>query len=307
MKDELVANLRRHVGHLAGAIGPRGHEDTDKLNKAADYIESQLRSCGCIVERRPFEYKGATYYNVIGSVKGYAVEPGAYVIGAHYDTVAGSPGADDNASGVAGMLEFARLTSRAPMACDMIFAGFSLEEPPVFRTRHMGSMAYARELKAEGAKVLGMLSLEMIGYYADINGSQFYPLPFMRWLYPSRGDYIAFVGNIKSRGFTKEIKRRFRACCNLPVESLNTSSAIPGVDFSDHRSFWKSGHRAFMVTDTAFYRNPHYHGPTDLPDTLDYIRMAVLVRGLYCAFKQFAAEPACERPLPLKAAVAKNT
>jgi Zn-dependent M28 family amino/carboxypeptidase len=282
-KDELKGNLEATVRFLSEEIGPRSHEDIDRLNRAAEYIEKKLLSFGCSPRRQVFTHDNRAYLNVIGEVKGRERD-GILVIGAHYDTVATTPGADDNASGVAGMLELARLAACSPLPQTVRFAAFSLEEPPVFRTSRMGSLMYAQSLKQEGARVEGMVSLEMIGYYNDSKGSQLYPLPLFRWFYPDRGDFIGFVGNIRSRAFTKRVKRAFKAHSALPVESINTLSIIPGVDFSDHRSFWKFGFQAFMITDTAFYRNPYYHDHGDTASTLDYERMAELVKGLYRAF-----------------------
>lgn len=290
MQDELSANLRDHVGFFAGELGVRSFRDARKLGLAADYVEEKLRSFGCGVSRQPFQYEGKTYYNVTGEVRGSSSQEGVYVIGAHYDTVEGSPGADDNASGVAGMLELARLAASAPFSVTARFAAFCLEEPPVFRSSRMGSTVYAQGLRAGGVKVRGMVSLEMIGYFAETEGSQFYPLSVFRWFYPRTGDFIAMVGNVASREFTNDVKRGFRGNSKLPVFSLNTVSVIPGVDFSDHRSFWKAGYPAFMVTDTAFYRNPNYHGPGDVPDTLDYERMAEVVKGLRGAFTVMGKE-----------------
>lgn len=288
MPDDLRDRLSRHVGVLAGEIGVRSYLDLDKLESAASYIEERLREAGIETRRQEFSFRGETYFNVLGEVKGTGSSGEALVIGAHYDTVVGSPGADDNASAVAGMLELARLAAESPMPLTVKFAAFTLEEPPVFRSSCMGSMVCAESLRKEGARLRGMVSLEMIGYYTDEPDSQYYPLPGFGLKYPSRGNYIAFVGDIASKKFTREVRDAFRASSTLPVESLNTLSLVPGVDFSDHRSFWKHGYRAFMITDTAFYRNPHYHAPSDLPRTLDYGRMAELVRGLRLAFGELS-------------------
>lgn len=282
--EDLKSNLIATVKYLSHDIGERSYLDVKKLNMAADYIENKFRSYGCAVKRQAFTYEGNTYYNIIAEVKGAKdTKDGILVIGAHYDTVVGSPGADDNGSGVAGLLELARLTALKPLKRTVRFVAFSLEEPPVFMTSRMGSYVYAKSLKEEGTDVYGMISLEMLGYFCDIKGCQYYPLSIFRWLYPDRGNFIAFVGNISSKSFTKKIKNSFKAVSSLPVESLNTVSLVPGVDFSDHRSFWKFGYPAFMVTDTAFYRNPNYHGPGDTASPLDYERMAELVMGLYKA------------------------
>lgn len=288
MPDEIKDNLTGHVRVLAEGIGVRSYRDLDRLEEAASYIEERLREAGIETARQEFSYNGETYFNVIGEVRGTGASGEALVIGAHYDTVVGSPGADDNASAVAGMLELARLTAKGPMPLTVKFAAFTLEEPPVFRSSRMGSMVCAERFRNEGVRLRGMVSLEMIGYYTDEPHSQYYPLPGFGLAYPDRGNYIAFVGDIASRKFTKEVKEAFKRHSTLPVESLNTVSVVPGVDFSDHRSFWKHGYRAFMITDTAFYRNPHYHAPSDLPRTLNYDRMAELVRGLYMAFGELA-------------------
>ncbi|MDP2168359.1 MAG: M28 family peptidase [Thermodesulfovibrionales bacterium] len=284
----IKSNLTSTVGFLSEEIGARSYHDVEKLNRAADFIEKKFLSFGCEVKRQPFNYREETYYNIICEVKGSDPSPegrGLLVIGAHYDTVWNTPGADDNASGVAGLIELARLASSEPLPQTVRFAAFSMEEPPLFRTKHMGSYACARALKDEGVKVMGMISLEMIGYFCERKGCQFYPLPFFRWIYPDKGDFVAFVGNISSRPFTRRVKKAFHAVSGIPVESLNTISLVPGVDFSDHSSFWKFGFPAFMITDTAFYRNPNYHGPGDTAPTLDYDRMAGFVTALYEALK----------------------
>ncbi|MGD2080458.1 MAG: M28 family peptidase [Nitrospirota bacterium] len=288
MPQELQDRLARHVGALAEDIGVRSYLDLARLESAASYIEDRLREAGIEARRQEFSYRGETYFNVLGEVEGTGPSGEALLVGAHYDTVTGSPGADDNASAVAGMIELARLAAKSPLPLTAKFAAFTLEEPPAFRSSRMGSMVCAESLRKEGARLRGMISLEMIGYYTDEPGSQYYPLPGFGLKYPSRGNFIAFVGDMASKRFTREVRDAFRASSTLPVESLNTLSLVPGVDFSDHRSFWKHGYRAFMVTDTAFYRNPHYHAPSDLPRTLDYGRMAELVRGLYLALAELS-------------------
>jgi Zn-dependent M28 family amino/carboxypeptidase len=254
----------------------------ERLNRTADYIEDRFRSYGCNVKRQPFNYRGSTYYNIICEIKGTKEsKDGILVVGAHYDTVIDTPGADDNASGVAGLLELARLTVSKPLQRTVRFVAFSLEEPPPFMTKHMGSYFYAERLKKEDLKVYGMISLEMLGYYSDRKGSQYYPFPIFKWFYPDKGNFIAFVGNLSSRSFTMRVKKLFKSVSAMPVESLNAFSIIPGVNFSDHLNFWKFGYSAFMITDTAFYRNPNYHAPGDTAETLDYDRMTEFVIGLY--------------------------
>lgn len=287
MSDVVRIDIMNTVRYLSEEVGQRSFIDQDKLEKVAQYIEECLVSTGYNVERQAFKYRGESYYNIIGRLEGKDPSKRPLVIGAHYDTVIGTPGADDNASGIAVLLELARLCVLSEIEREVIFVAFSLEEPPVFMTSRMGSFVYARSLRQRGIEIEGMISLEMLGYYSDIKGSQIYPLSIFRLLYPDKGDFIAFVGNISSRSFTKRFIRTFRSVSTFPAESLNAPSLIPGVDFSDHRSFWKFGYPAFMITDTAFYRNPNYHGPGDLPSTLDYERMEKLTIGLYETIRIF--------------------
>jgi len=279
------ANLISTVSFLSEEIGERSYRDLPKLNKTAAYIESSLRSSGCLVSKQAFTYEGRTYYNVIGEVKGsHPDKKEILIIGAHYDTAVGTPGADDNASGVAGLLELARLTAEGPAERTIRFVAFSLEEPPVFGTRDMGSYVYAEQAAREGVKVYGMMSLEMIGYFCEKKGCQSYP-PGVGWLFPDKGNFISFVGNLSSRSFTQKVKKSFATAAAFPVETLNTFSSITGVDFSDHRNFWKFGFDAFMITDTAFNRNRNYHEPEDTWEKLDFKRMHQVITGLYRAIR----------------------
>ncbi|MDI6889916.1 MAG: M28 family peptidase [Thermodesulfovibrionales bacterium] len=290
---EIETNLEVTVRFLSEEIGSRSYKDLEELERSADYIEEKMVSSGCDVKRQSFTYMGNTYHNIIGEVSPVRKdisngvrgdkESETLIIGAHYDTVPGTPGADDNASGIAGLLELARLAALKPSPRTVRFVAFTLEEPPLFKTRHMGSYMYAKSLKKEKVKVEGMISLEMIGYFCERKGCQYYPFPFFKLFYPEKGDFIAFVGNISSRAFTKRVKNAFQKASTLPVESLNTVSIVPGVDFSDHSSFWSFGYPAFMITDTAFYRNPNYHTAGDRAHTLDYKTMALLIYGLKSA------------------------
>jgi Zn-dependent M28 family amino/carboxypeptidase len=282
--NDVRGNLVTTVEFLANEIGVRSWNERKALALSADYIERAFRDAGLMPSLQEFPYDGHTYRNVVAEVKG--TSPEVLVVGAHYDTVEGSPGADDNASGVAGLLELARLAAKEPPELTVRFAAFCLEEPPVFRSSRMGSAVCAKALREEGVPVRGMIALEMIGYYCDQRGCQYYPLPVFRLRYPAEGNFIAFVGNRGSRALTHEMRDGFRESTTLPVASLNTVRIVPGVDFSDHSSFWKQDFDAFMVTDTAFYRNPHYHGHTDLPETLDYDRMARVVQGLHGAIRR---------------------
>ncbi len=272
--------LRTAVEHLAGRIGPRSWRNIRALQEAAEFIQERFRQAGYSPRAQPFRYEGGTYLNIEAVAEGQGP---ALVVGAHYDTVEGSPGADDNASGVGLLLELARLWSKDAGGRKVHFVAFSLEEPPVFGSSRMGSYVYAASLG--GQELLGMLSLEMVGYYTDREDSQLYPLPFFRWRYPSRGNFVALVGNTSSRALVRRLHRAMKDTGLIPVESLAAPALVPGVSFSDHWSFWQAGYQALMVTDTAFYRNPYYHSPADVPHTLDYPRMALLLRALHEALK----------------------
>ncbi len=280
--EAIKNNLIDTVFHLSETIGQRSYLDLEKLNLTAQYIEERLVLCGCSPERQLFDYRGNSYYNIICEVKGTeGVDNPVLIVGAHYDTVVGTPGADDNASGVACMIELARLAALEPFKKTTRFVSFCLEEPPVYMTKNMGSYIYARSLDESRTNVYGMISLEMVGYYSEHKNSQYYPNHLFQFFYPDKGNFIAFVGNIASARFTKKVKKNFSVFSSLPVESLNSVSIIPGVDFSDHRNFWKFGYPAFMITDTAFYRNPNYHAPGDIASTLNYEFMTELVSGLH--------------------------
>lgn len=281
--------MRRWIEYLALEVGPRPYSSPRLLKSVADHLSEAFRGLNYDVDKQPFFYKKETYYNVCASPRtreGQGSVP-SVVVGAHYDTVLHSPGADDNASGVAGVMELARLISRDPPPGIRLVV-FALEEPPVFRTRHMGSFVYARNLKRSGVSVRGMICLDMIGYFNDSPKSQSFPMFFMDRIYPDAGNFIALVGNIKSRHWTNEVKEAFRGGTDLPVESLNAPWFVIGVDFSDHRSFNHFGYPAVLITDTAFYRNRNYHRPYDVPKTLDFQRAAKVVDGLACAVKNLA-------------------
>lgn len=287
-KTEVQNNLKKTVNVLANEIGPRGYLQVDALNKTADYITSEFSNYGYTVSFQPFEFEGRTYKNIIVEIKGRKTPEKILVIGAHYDTVIGTPGADDNASAIAGLLELARLLRSQSFGKTVRFVAFTLEEPPFFRSKRMGSYAYARSIKKKDEDLEGMICLEMIGYFTDEPGSQFFPLSFFRWIYPDKGNFIMFVSDLRSKSFLNRLKDGFKKGSDLPLESISTFSIIPGIDFSDHRSFWKFGYDALMVTDTAFYRNPNYHGTGDVPETLDYERMTEVVLGLKSAIEEMA-------------------
>ncbi len=289
MTLDLPAYLRAVVTMLSSEIGVRTYRDTDRMTRAGDYIGAELSALGQTVTMQPFSYHGLPLRNVIGELKGSGAPERSLVIGAHYDTVRTTPGADDNASGVAGLLGIAKLLAGSAPLRTVRFAAFAFEEPPAYRSRNMGSYRYARSLHDSGEPVEGMICLEMIGYFSDRPGSQHYPFPFMDLKYPKAGNFISFVGNRRSRKFTTGMAAAFRTATDLPVVTLNAPAVVVGIDFSDHWSFNKFGIPAYMVTDTAFYRNLNYHAPTDLPATLDYLRMAKVVEGLAAAVAERAS------------------
>jgi Zn-dependent M28 family amino/carboxypeptidase len=268
---------------LGGTIGPRSYRDEANLSAAADFVTRSFEAAGYAVAFQPYDVKGRTYRNIIVERPGTQEPDRILIVGAHYDTVEGTPGADDNASGVAVLLELARLHAETRFRKTVRFVAFTLEEPPFFRSRQMGSRVYVRDLKARGEQVEGMLCLEMVGYYSQAEGSQSFPLFWLRWRYPTRGNFITVVSNTASESLQSRVRDALKAHAALPVETFTGPWWIPGVDFSDHSSFWKEGYPAVMLTDTAFYRNPHYHRGTDRPETLDYGSMAELTQGLFHA------------------------
>jgi Zn-dependent M28 family amino/carboxypeptidase len=285
--QDTAAYLRDVVTVLARGIGFRTYRDIDRLEQTAEFISGQFVSFGYQAIRQPFPFIGNTYHNIIAESRGTDRPEELLIIGAHYDTVRTTPGADDNASGVAGLLALARVFAGLRTARTVIFVAFGLEEPPVHRTRNMGSYHYARSLKEKREQVAGMICLEMIGYFCDEEGCQHYPIPFMSTKFPKSGNYISFVGNLRSKSFTKTTAENFQKATDLPVVTLNAPPIVLGIDFSDHWSFHQFGYKALMVTDTAFYRNPHYHAPSDLPETLNFRRMAKVVEGLAGAVKKW--------------------
>lgn len=288
IKMEIQNNLKKSVRVLASEIGSRSYMETQALEKVAFYIAEELNSYGYEVGYQYYQYKGKTYKNIITELKGAKEPENIFIAGAHYDTVAGTPGADDNASAVAGLLELARLLKGTKLDKTVRFVAFTLEEPPVFMTKNMGSYVYAKSLKDKEENIEGMICLEMIGYFTDTPGSQSFPLPFMNIMFPDTGNFIALVGNLSSKSFLSRVMAGFKKGTALPVESLSAPAFVVGVNFSDHWSFGKFGYNAVMVTDTAFYRNRNYHKKTDTPETLDYARMTEVVIGLKSAIESLA-------------------
>jgi Zn-dependent M28 family amino/carboxypeptidase len=288
-----AGRLRAHVGALAGTIGERHVLRPHALAAAADYIDAAWRAQGYVPERETFTAVGVDCANLVITRPGRLDE--LLLIGAHYDTVRGSPGADDNASGVAALLELSRAFTAVAPGVTVRFVAFTNEEPPFFFTRQQGSVVHARAARARGERIALMISLEMLGYYDDRPGSQRYP-PLFHWFYPDRGDFLGFVSDLRSRHLMQRAAAAFHAASELPFETCATFRWIPGVGWSDHAPFWRQGYRAFMVTDTAFHRNPYYHTAGDLPETLDHRRFARAVDGLADCFMHLAASKTLRNP-----------
>jgi len=274
--DEVA--LEGHVRALAVDFHPRSVDDPAKLEAAGDYVLAQMRAAGATPRIQEVQAGGKTWRNILASFG--PTEGPLLVIGAHYDSCGDTPGADDNASGVAALLELARLLAASPPSQPVELVAFTLEEPPYFRTESMGSFWHARELQRQGRGVRLMMSLEMIGYFRDEPKSQRYPGGGLGAFYPDQGNFIALVGPFRDFGLMRDIKGVFRGASDLPVESINAPASVRGIDFSDHMNYWRFGMPAIMVTDTAFLRNANYHQRGDTPETLDYARMAKVVRAV---------------------------
>ena len=270
--------MERRLRELVGRFHPRDGGHPENMARAAAWIAEELRSTGARVSRQPFETGGAAYENVVAS---YGPDtPDVVVVGAHYDVAGEMPGADDNASGVAALLELADLLSGTKPARRVDLVAFALEEAPYFATPGMGSEVFASALQKAGRGASAMICLEMVGCFTDEPGSQQLPYAVLKLVYPTRGDFIAVVGSAGGAGLVRSVKSSMRGASDLPVRSINAPRFVHGVDLSDHSTFWRRGLPAVMVTDTAFYRNPRYHTEGDTPDTLDYRRMAKVVAGV---------------------------
>jgi Zn-dependent M28 family amino/carboxypeptidase len=285
-----VATLRRHVEVLAGEIGERNVRRPEKLAAAERYIAREWSEQGYEVAAQRYVAAGVDCANLEVLIPGATLPEEIIVAGAHYDTVEGSPGADDNASAVAALLEIARSLAGSRPARTLKLVAFVNEEPPFYFWGSMGSGVYAKAARRRGDDVKAMFSLEMLGCYSDAPGSQSYP-PLLKYFYPSQGNFIAFVSNLRSRRVLRAAVAAFRASSQFPCELAALPSWIPGVAWSDQLSFWRVGYRAVMVTDTAFHRYAHYHRPTDTPDRLDYARLAKVTQGLTHTFAQLASGP----------------
>jgi Zn-dependent M28 family amino/carboxypeptidase len=286
-EKQLEERLRQHVR----AIASREHNvwTAPALELAAQYIEREWAEQGHAVAAQRFPWRTSEVRNIEVEIAGGARAAEIVLVGAHYDSAAGATGANDNGSGVAAVLELARLMRDAQPGRTLRFVAFVNEELPFYRTAEMGSQFYARRARERGENIVAMLSLETIGYYSDRRGSQQYPFP-LGLFYPSAGNFLAFVSNLRSRPLLHRALAAFRRHAQFPSEGVAAPAFIPGIDWSDHWSFWQQGYPAIMVTDTALYRYPYYHTAEDTPDKLDYERLARVVSGLEGMLRVMAAE-----------------
>lgn len=273
--------LERDVRELSQRYPGRNASQPAVLEGAAAHVEARLAQWGLPVESQRFEVRGQSFRNLV--VRLGPDTPDVVVVGAHYDVFGNLPGADDNASGVAGLLELARLLKGRPLARRVELVAYTNEEPPFFRTRSMGSAVHAAGLRDAGKRVPLMLSLECIGYFADTPGSQLHPVRLMDALYPTTGHFIALVGFYRDGAVSRQVKAAMAGATALPVHSINAPGFVLGVDFSDHLNYASDGFVGMMVTDTAFYRNRAYHTAQDTWDRLDYVRMAQVVDAVAAA------------------------
>ncbi len=282
------ANLEKHIDQLSGDIGERNLWRFEALQAAADHVFGTFRSYGYAPLTQEFSVGDKVVKNIEAVLPG-AGQSSAVVVGAHYDTVPGSPGANDNATGVAAVLELARLLKPVEPRREIRLLAFVNEEQPFFATDGMGSWRYARRCAARGEMVSAMLSLETIGHYSDEPGSQHYPFPFGLF-YPHRGNFIAFVGNLRSGLLVRKMVASFRRNARFPSEAVAAPGWMTGIGWSDHWAFWKAGYPAVMVTDTALFRYPEYHTAADTQEVVDAERLARVVHGLAAVVRELAGE-----------------
>ncbi len=290
----LSERLNSHVEQLAGAIGPRHLDEPGSLESTTRYIERAFTELGDPVDHQEYEVEGTQVANLVVERTGSRRADEILVVGAHYDTVPTTPGADDNASAVAMLIEVARLLHGVACQRTVRFVSFACEESPYFHSDTMGSVVYAQQCKKRGERIIGMICLEMVGYYRTEPNSQQIPPSIpqrLRWAFPHRGDFLAAVGNMRSWRLGWTFRRGFKRATRFGLYSISLPEVVWEIRMSDNSSFWDQGYPALMVTDTSFLRNPHYHMSTDTPDTLDYARMAQATIGVAGGVSRLAKGP----------------
>jgi hypothetical protein len=281
--------VERHVIMLAGEIGERNLWHPRELDAAAEYIAHVLETAGYTVGRQEFEARGMGVANIEAELAGGTKPAEIVVVGAHYDSVVGCPGANDNATGVAAMLEIARALAGERMSRTVRFVAFVNEEPPFFQTDAMGSRRYAQRARERGETIVAMLSLETIGHYSTEKRSQRYPFPF-GLIYPDTANFVGIVGNLASRRLVGRVRGAFGRHSDFPAHALSAPSWMSGIGWSDQCVFWDNGYRAVMITDTALFRYPYYHTAADTPDKIDYESLSRVTRGLVGVVRELANE-----------------
>lgn len=274
-----AAQLKRDIEVLASDIGERNLTKPEALQRAADHVAKRMGDGGYEVTRLPLSADSERIFNLEVELKGHGRDKEIVVVGAHYDAAVGAPGANDNGSGTAALLALAQAFAGKPQSRTIRFVAFVNEEPPYFQTAKMGSLRYAARCHSQGDRIVAMLSLETMGYFADEPGSQRYPFPLSTF-YPDAGNFIAVVGDLSSRALVHQVIASMRSHTQFPSEGAALPSGVPGVGWSDHWAFWQHGYPAVMITDTAPFRYPHYHTAEDTPDKVDLERLARVVAGL---------------------------
>ena len=274
----LPQRLEGHVRTLVEQFAPREHTSITQLDAASEYIRTELSKHSREVAFQNYQANGKKYRNVVARFGPDTTD--IIVVGAHYDSFDALPAADDNASGVAGLIELARLLANEKLGKRLELVAYTLEEPPYFLTEFMGSAIHAKSVKAAMKSVSLMLSLECIGYFSDAPNSQNFPVSVLGAVYPTTGNFIALVGHYREGALAQRVRETMRSATSLPVHSINAPAFVAGIDFSDHLNYWNEGFVGMMVTDTAFMRNLNYHTVEDTPEKLDYRRMAEVVRGV---------------------------
>ena len=290
LRDE----LRRDVDHLSVDIGERNLDRYPALQRAAEFVDQEFSAAGYRVERQTYRTRDLDCHNLEVSRVGTTKPDEIVLVLAHYDSFKGTPGANDNASGMAGLLALARRCRDFQPARTLRFVAVTNEEPPYFQGESMGSWVYARRCRQRNENLVAVLSLETIGYFRTEPGSQQYPFPFGIF-YPSHGDFIAVIGNVGSRQLVYRVVESFRRNAQMPSEGGAVPGEIDGVGWSDHWPFWQEGYAAVMITDTAPFRYPYYHEPEDLPDQLDFDVMARVVDGVASVVKELASDSTAPR------------
>ena len=290
-EESVAEQLKTHIVHLAETIGERNLHNYEELCEAADYVDEKLVEFGYTVERQSYEVNNLECFNLEAEIKGTKRPEQIVIIGGHYDSFVGTPGANDNGSGTAAMLVLANHFRKAEPERTLRFVAWTNEEPPYFQNRGlMGSWVYAEKCRLEKQEIVAVLSLETMGYYTNDEDSQNYPRP-LNLLYPSTGNFVGFVSNVQSRALQRQVIKKFREHAKVPSEGASLPQSTPGVGWSDHWSFWQEGYVGLMVTDTAPFRYPHYHKETDTPDKINFVEMAKVVDGLVWVIEDLVKAP----------------